>query len=181
MSANNKSQQRQICWKIYQPREGRQELKARSHILQEHQSWLRNKQKQIAGRGTVSSDIPFIFHFSLKSTYVTPIFLNSNHQIQGFLKKNGWFTVRVSRCFRCIAQDCHLLGYDAASADPGNYRALKMRALRYLGKSALEYQLKQGEEVGTTFRQLLKNGSAVPLNVSANDINLRYILKLSVV
>ena len=69
-----------------------------------------------------------------------------------------------------------------ASADPGNYRSLKMRALCYLGKSALEYQLKQGEEVGTTFRQLLKNGSAVPLNVSENDIviNLRYILKLSV-
>ena len=52
VTANNKYQQWHICWKIYQNREGCQELKARSHIVQEHQSWLRNKQKQTAERGT---------------------------------------------------------------------------------------------------------------------------------
>jgi hypothetical protein len=58
-----------------------------------------------------------------------------------------------------------------------------MRALRCLGKLALEYQLKKGDKVGTEFHQLLENGSAVPLNVSENDtvVNLSYIFKLSVV
>jgi hypothetical protein len=40
--------------------------------------------------------------------------------------------------------DYDLLGYNAASAGPGNYGALKMRTISCVGKSVLEYKPKWG-------------------------------------
>ena len=45
VAANSKSQQPQIFWKNYHQEEGRQEIKVRSHIWQEHQSSLRNSNR----------------------------------------------------------------------------------------------------------------------------------------